>query len=157
MAFTLHARFKPSRRASFKLGSALALALVSAPLYPQTVVGNVMLPQAPQFQQGQDRIRAADGTECSRSTGPRKRFADVGMLGGNMGGNGSPYGYYGGSSGSQNYTQNGGAVYGRITFNLDPEQDELSCSRLYELELERLRLEVEQARLMGSGKPVSVR
>ena len=116
-----------------------------------------MLPQAPQFQQGQDRIRAADGTECSRSTGPRQRFADVGMLGGNMGGNGSPYGAYGGSSGSQNYTQNGGAVYGRITFNLDPVQDEVSCSRLYELELERLRLELEQARLTGVGRPVSAK
>lgn len=157
MAFISLARFKHSRRALFRLGSALALVSVSAPAYPQTVVGNVMLPQAPQFQQGQDRIRAADGTECSRSTGPRKRFADVGMLGGNMGGSGSPYGYYGGTTGSQNYSQNGGAVYGRITFNLDPEQDELQCSRLYELELERLRLEVEQARLMGSGKPVTAR
>lgn len=116
-----------------------------------------MLPQAPQFQQGQDRIRAADGTECSRSTGPRQRFADVGMLGGNMGGSGSPYGYYGNGAGSQNYTQNGGAVYGRITFNLDPVQDEVSCSRLYELELERLRIELEQARLTGSGRPVSAK
>lgn len=74
-----------------------------------------------------------------------------------MGGSGSPYGGYNVTSGNQNYTQNGGAVYGRITFNLDPEQDELQCSRLYELELERLKLEVEQARLMGAGKPVTAR
>lgn len=155
MAFISLARFKHSRRALSRL--VFALGLVSASAQAQTVVGNVMLPQAPQFQQGQDRIRAADGTECSRSTGPRQRFADIGMLGGNMGGSGSPYGYYGNGAGNQNYTQNGGAVYGRITFNLDPVQDELSCSRLYELELERLRIELEQAKLMGVGKPVTAK
>ena len=155
MVFTWRARYKRNQKGSFRL--AFALALVSASAQAQTVVGNLMLPQAPQFQQGQDRIRAADGTECSRSTGPRQRFADVGMLGGNMGGSGSPYGYYGNTTGNQNYTQNGGAVYGRITFNLDPVQDELSCSRLYELELERLRIELEQAKLMGVGKPVSAK
>ena len=114
-----------------------------------------MLPQAPQFQGGQDRIRAADGTECSRSTAPRQRFADVGMLGGNMGGNGSMYNY--GSGTSQPYQQQGGAVYGRITFNLDSESYNMDCGRLYELELERLRIELEQAKLIGAGRPVSAK
>lgn len=115
-----------------------------------------MLPQAPQFPQGQDKIRAADGTECLRATAPRKRFADIGFVGGNNNGNGSMYNYGGG--GGQPYSQNGGAVYGRITFNLDADgTDSIDCNRLYELELQRLQIELEQAKLMGAGKPVSVR
>lgn len=112
-----------------------------------------MLPQAPVFQQGQDRIRAADGTECSRATGPRQRFADIGLVGGNTVGNGSMYG----NGVAQPYTQQGGAIYGRITFNLDAESYNMDCSRLYELELERLRIELDQAKLIGAGKPVSAR
>lgn len=66
------------------------------------------------------------------------------------------YGY--GSTGSgQPYQQQTGAVYGRITFNLDSDKPNFDCGRLYELELERLRIELEQARLIGAGKPVSAR
>ena len=114
-----------------------------------------MLPQAPQFPQGQDKIRGADGTECSRSTAPRKRYADIGFLGGNTSGTGGQFGY--GGSTDNSYGQQGGAIYGRITFNLDAENYNVDCGRLYELELERLRVELEQAKMMGVGKPVGVK
>lgn len=67
---------------------------------------------------------------------------------------------YGGGNNTgstQPYSQQGGAIYGRITFNLDAESYNMDCSRLYELELERLRIELEQARLIGAGKPISAR
>lgn len=145
----------------FSLVFALALVLVYHPASAQTNLGSINLPQAPQFPQGQDRVRATDGTECNRSTAPRKKYMDMGVVAGGAGGTGVenqyPYTYYPGMTPPPNnqYNRAGGSVYARIVINLDAENYNLDCGRLYELELERLRTELEQAKLMGVGKPVA--
>lgn len=135
------------------------LVLVSLPALAQPSIGNIQLPATPQFPQGQDRVRAADGTECSVSTAPREKFMDVGVVGGTSTGSGVenqyPYILPGSTviPGNQ-YNRVTGGVYARIVINLDPERPKIDCNRLYELEIQRLRAEIEQLKLIGVGKAV---
>lgn len=64
-------------------------------------------------------------------------------------------GYNGTVPSAQPYNRAGGAIYGRIIINLDANQSDLDCNYLYTLEIERLKAELEQARLIGIGKPVA--
>lgn len=157
--FTLFAPFK-IKRPPWLPAFAAALVLASPQVYPQTAIGSVNLPSTPAFPQGQDRIRAADGTECVRSTAPRRKWAEVGVVGSGSQGQGVENSYpFVGAGGvipnAQPYNRAGGAVYGRIIINLDAGQSELDCNFLYSLEIERLKAELEQAKLIGIGKPVA--
>lgn len=141
------------------LGFALGSVLGFQPALGQPSIGNIQLPSAPQFPQGQDRVRSADGVECSVSTAPRERFMDIGVVGGTSSGAGVenqyPYILPGSviAPGNQ-YNRVSGGVYARIVINLDPERPKIDCNRLYELEIVRLRSEIEQLKLIGVGKAV---
>lgn len=159
MLFIWFALFKQSKKVLL-LGFVLVLVLVCPPAYPQTAIGSINLPSTPAFPQGQDKVRAADGTECSRSTAPRNKYAEVGVVGTGVGGQGVensyPFvGYNGTIPSAQPYSRAGGAIYGRIIINLDANQSELDCNHLYALEIERLKNELEQAKLIGIGKAVA--
>lgn len=161
MRSTLFAQFKQKKPLS-SLGFALVLALVCPQAFPQTAIGSINLPSTPAFPQGNDKVRAADGTECSRSTAPRSKYAEVGVVGTGVGGQGVensyPFvGYNGTIPSAQPYSRAGGAVYGRIIINLDANQSDLDCNHLYALEIERLKAELEQAKLIGVGKPVAAK
>lgn len=141
-----------------------ALSALSIEASSQTVLNNINLPQAPQFNQGTDRIRASDGTECSRSTGPRRRYLDAGVVGGGWGGQGVenqyPIIYQNATTAPpNNYNRAGGAAYSRIVMNLDSDQDnfQIDCGRLYELELQRLKMEIGDAKTISNAKPVGVK
>lgn len=155
MVFTSFAQSKPKMWALL-----LVFALGSGSVSAQTAIGSINLPSTPAFPQGQDRIRGADGTECARSTAPRSKWAEVGVVGTGVGGQGVensyPFvGYNGAIPTAQPYSRAGGAVYARIIINLDAKQADLDCNHLYALELDRLRAELEQAKLIGVGKPVA--
>jgi len=152
MPNTLFAQFRPRM---------LLLSLAFVPHFglAQTAIGSINLPSTPAFPQGQDRIKGADGTECARSTAPRSRWAEIGVVGTGVGGQGVensyPFvGYNGAIPSAQPYSRAGGAIYGRIIINLDANQSDLDCNYLYTLELERLKAELEQAKLIGVGKAV---
>jgi hypothetical protein len=169
--------FAPSKKKKFKQATAksrefvrvsmsalalLGLLAISPLASAQTTLNNINLPQTPQFPQGTDRIRAADGTECSRSTAPRNKYMDMGVLGFGAGGQGVENQYpivYGANTGNYNipnnsYQRAGGGVYARLVINLDNDTPNVDCGKLYELELERLKLELEQGK-MGTGSGVS--
>ena len=155
MDFTLFAQSKLKKPALL-----LGFVLLSGSVSAQTAIGSVNLPNTPAFPQGQDRVRAADGTECSRSTAPRSKWAEVGVVGSGTQGQGVensyPYvGYNGAIPTAQPYNRAGAAVYGRIIINLDANQPDIDCSNLYFLEIERLKAELEQAKLIGVGKVVA--
>jgi len=159
MVFILSAPYRQKKRLLL-LGFAVVLALVSHLALSQTAIGSVNLPSTPAFPQGQDRIKAADGTECSRSTAPRNRWMEVGVVGSGTQGQGVensyPYvGYNGTIPSAQPYNRAGGAVYGRIIINLDASQPDIDCNYLYTLEIERLKAELEQAKMIGVGKAVA--
>jgi hypothetical protein len=84
---------------------------------------------------------------------------DVGVVGGTSSGQGSEnsYGYFGGSGlipPQNQYSRATGGVYARIVINLDPEKPSIDCNRLYNLEIERLKAELEQVKLIGVGRAV---
>lgn len=81
---------------------------------------------------GQDEIRAADGTSCRSSIANSGAYLDSGVIAGN-----------------DEYTA---AAYGRVVIPLGRKPKRLDCSRLYELEIQRLQLELEMAkRGLGAG------
>lgn len=146
----------------FLLGFVLALGSVSLPALSQTTLGNIQLPAQPQFPQGQDKVRAADGTECSVSTAPRDKYMDVGFVGGGSSGSGveNAYPFFGPSATlmpNNQYSRATGGVYMRIVINLDAKRPRIDCNELYNLEIERLKAEIEQLKLIGVGKAVGSR
>lgn len=78
--------------------------------------------------QGQDEVRAADGTTCRSAVGGSGPYLDVGAINGN--GNGSGY-----DTGNV-------ATYGRVVIPLSPGGKRLNCTELYDLEIARLRAEL---------------
>jgi hypothetical protein len=80
--------------------------------------------------QGQDEVRAADGTTCRSSVGGNGAYLDMGVVGGN------------------GATPGGIATYGRVVVPLGRRPQRLDCSKLYALEVERLQMEI---RLLKMG------
>ncbi|EAU41289.1 hypothetical protein FP2506_00940 [Fulvimarina pelagi HTCC2506] len=72
--------------------------------------------------QGQDEVRAADGTTCRSAVSGTGAYLDVGAIRSNKGSD--------------------LATYGRVVVPLGTSGDRLDCSQLYQLEVERLRMEL---------------
>lgn len=102
----------------------------------QSYTSGLYLPQVSQ-PSGQDEIRAADGTTCRSSMASNDAYLDVGGIGGQ----------------AIDGTFNQGSVYGRIIVPLGAVPKRLDCTALYNLEIARLRNELE---LVRSGLPAAV-
>ncbi|MFN3867874.1 MAG: hypothetical protein ACK4MF_02275, partial [Hyphomicrobiaceae bacterium] len=99
----------------------------------QTYSYGLHLPQVP-VQHGQDEVRGADGTTCRSSMGNNSAYLDVGAIG------------------SQGYSGevDQGTFYGRVIIPLGETPKRIDCTQLYDLEIRRLKHELELARA-GSG------
>ena len=95
----------------------------------------VALPNAA-LPSGSDEVRAADGTSCRSAVGGDGAYVDTGVIG-------SP-----GQSGSDF----SGAVYTRLVVPLGGRTKRLDCASLYELEIQRLKMELDLARMGLSGQ-----
>lgn len=80
---------------------------------------------------GSDEVRAADGTSCRSAVGGDGAYMDTGVIG-------SP---------GQSDADFSGAVYTRLVVPLGGRQKRLNCESLYELEIQRLRMELDLARM----------
>lgn len=100
---------------------------------PQTVLPN-----------GADEVRTADGTSCRSAVGGDGAYADFGVIGAPENNNTS----LDSSSGSV-------AVYGRVVVPLGGRSERLDCTKLYELEIQRLKMELQLARMGANGKQPS--
>ena len=74
---------------------------------------------------GYDEVRASDGTTCRSALGSRGAYLDMG-----------------GVVNEDRGRINGGSVYGRLIVPLGQKPDRIDCDSLYQIEVERLRLEV---------------
>lgn len=74
--------------------------------------------------QGQDEVRAADGTTCRSSVSGSGAYLDVGVIRGN------------------NSSDNDLATYGRVVIPIGRNPKRIDCSKLYQLEVERLQMEL---------------
>ena len=80
--------------------------------------------------QGQDEVHASDGTTCRSAVSGSGAYFDLGVIRGNS------------------QSNNDLATYGRVVIPIGRTPKRLDCSRLYELEVERLQMEL---RLMKMG------
>jgi len=80
--------------------------------------------------QGQDEVHASDGTTCRSAVSGSGAYVDLGVIRGNE------------------QSNNSVATYGRVVIPIGRTPKRLDCSRLYELEVERLQMEL---RLLKMG------
>ncbi|MBZ9735168.1 hypothetical protein LB534_25505 [Mesorhizobium sp. CA18] len=85
--------------------------------------------------QGQDEVHASDGTTCRSAVSGSGAYLDLGVIRGNN---------------SSNQANSDIATYGRVVIPIGQTPKRVDCSRLYELEVERLQLELKLLK-MGLG------
>jgi hypothetical protein len=119
------------------LAAATAVMLFSAPAFAvdTTVYQNnsqtgMTLPNV-SLPSGADEIRAGDGTSCRSSVGGDGAYIDSGIIG-SPGGNG---------------LEQSGSFYSRVVIPLGEKPRRLDCSTLYDLEVQRLRMELQLAKM----------
>lgn len=109
---------------------------------PALATQGVFLPPAPQGSGGEDSIETAEGTRCRQSINSSGTYLDMGVTGRAS----SPlprdraevpfYAF-------QQDRDKEGLLYARVTIPLGKRPQRIDCSRLYELEIARLRQQVE--------------
>jgi hypothetical protein len=109
-----------------------------APLYPpyyapsQSSVYNqssVYLPSPP-IAQGQDMVRGSSGVSCQTAIGSGGPYVDIGVIG------------------SQDvFNRDTASVYGRVVVPLGKRPKRPDCTKLYDLEISRMRMEIELLRM----------
>lgn len=82
---------------------------------------------------GQDIVRGSGGISCQSAVSSNGPVFDMGVIGTN-----------------DIYSRDSAALYGRITVPLGKKPKRIDCSRLYELEVQRLKLELQMMRA-GAG------
>ncbi|MDP4573541.1 hypothetical protein Q9K02_00125 [Qipengyuania sp. G39] len=113
---------------------------------PAQAGDGVYLPPAPQGPGGEDSIETADGTRCRQSINSNGPYLDVGAAGQAA----SPLPRDSATNGLvflQQDRDREGLVYMRVTVPLGKKPTRIDCSRLYEMEIARLRREVEMLRM----------
>lgn len=117
---------------------AASLFAVSAPGQSQ----GLYLPPPPTGPGGEDRVETASGTRCSQSINSNGSYLDVGMAGSNASSRAN--------TSSPILTDRAGNEalgYVRMTIPLGKRPARLDCTRLYELEIQRMRREIELLKL----------
>lgn len=117
--------------------SSIAAAVCLLAVGPAFAEGGINLPYAPQAPGGQDSIQTSSGTSCQQSMNNNGAFLDVGLAGSSM--TASDW------QGSRDQGYNAGA-YARIVIPLGERPKRIDCTRLLELEVQRMRIEIETLR-----------
>jgi hypothetical protein len=102
----------------------------------------IFLPPAPHGPGGEDTIETASGTRCRQSINSNSGYVDLGVAG--SAGSGVPEAGRGGNVFVSIADRDREALaYARVTVPLGKKPKRIDCSRVYELEIERLRQEIE--------------
>lgn len=127
------------------LGYARALLLVGLLTLPTSVVladtQGVFLPPAPRGPGGEDSIETANGTRCRQSINSNGAYLDMGAAGNANSTIDTVTPSL--NTFSRDEPDRTGLVYVRITIPLGKRPQRIDCSRLYEMEIIRLRQELE--------------
>lgn len=98
----------------------------------------IYLPPAPQGPGGEDTIETQSGTRCRQSINGNEGYLDIGVSGSTASGVPNT----GNVFVSINERDRQALGYARITVPLGRKPKRLDCSRIYELEIQRLRDEL---------------
>lgn len=120
------------------LSAALTLTLAGP-----AIAQGVYLPPAPNGPGGEDTIETASGARCRQSMNSNGAYLDVGLTGRTSKGGDRNGTFFPGTS------QGGSEAvgYARVTLPIGKQPPRLDCSRLYELEIARMKREIELLKL----------
>jgi hypothetical protein len=98
----------------------------------------ILLPSPPIGPGGEDAITTSEGVRCSQSINSSGGYLDFGIAGGDLT-NYAP---------AANTTPSNSAIgYARIIVPLGPSPKRLDCARLYDLEIARLKAQIEMMKV----------
>ena len=126
----MHASVRNSALAAFALSVAV----------PASGDGGFYLPTAPTGPGGEDSVETATGTRCRQAINGNGAYLDVGIAGSRS--SGSEFNRYG-VTGHSNADGSQALGYARMIVPLGKKPQRIDCSRLYEMELARLKREIE--------------
>lgn len=103
----------------------------------------IYLPQAPMGPGGEDTIETSSGTRCRQSINSSKGYVDVGIAGSAASGLPDNRGVF------INITERDQQAlgYARVTIPLGKMPKRIDCSKIYELEIAKLKQELELLRM----------
>jgi hypothetical protein len=116
---------------------AFAVAILGAWPAISIAADGILLPPAPVGPGGEDSITTSDGVRCSQSINSNGGYLDLGIAGGNLGN------YYGAPTTTDQST----IGYARIIIPLGEAPRRLNCDRLYQLEIQRLKAEIQMLQI----------
>lgn len=118
-----------SKALSFLVCAALTLGACSS----ASGADGLLLPPPPTGPGGEDSITTSDGVRCSQSINSNGGYLDLGLAGGDLT---TPY--------STTVTSKQSAIgYARVIIPLGSAPRRLDCNRIYEMEIQRLKAEIE--------------
>lgn len=132
-----------SVRALRLAGSALALGSAMSVALPAQAQ-QLYLPQPPRGVGGEDSIETSSGARCRQSMNGNGAYLDMGVIGAT---NNSQDPYVGPQSWQVRGQEDQAVGYVRFTMPLGKKPRRIDCTRLYEMELERLEREIELLRM----------
>ena len=113
-------------------------------LAPPALAGTtgVYLPPAPTGAGGEDSIETSSGTRCRQSMNSNGAYVDLGVTGTAASQDRQAQSFaYSDTPGRQS------TAYARVTIPIGPRPKRIDCSEVYQLELAKLRREVELLKL----------
>lgn len=111
----------------------MSAALILASCSSLAAADGILLPAAPTGPGGEDSITTSQGVRCSQSINSSGGYLDFGVAGGGALTLGS------GAFDAEPTTLG----YARVVIPLGTPPNRLDCSRLYEMEIERLKREID--------------
>lgn len=125
---------------AFALASLLAASLGCSLATPAAAQDGIYLPQSPTGPGGEDSIETSEGTRCRQSINGSGPYLDMGVMGSAI-----PEPRLGANI--YRNQSSGATAYARVTVPLGRRPKRLDCTRLYDLEIARLKREIELLKL----------
>jgi hypothetical protein len=101
-----------------------------------------LLPPPPVGPGGEDSITTSEGVRCSQSINSSGGYLDLGVAGGDLSSAYSSSGYDNDDDAPQS-----AVAYARVIIPLGEAPTRLNCARLYELEIQKLKAEIEMLKV----------
>ncbi len=112
----------------------MALILAGCLALPAAASDGLLLPPPPSGPGGEDSITTSEGVRCSQSINSNGGYLDFGVAGGDL-----STGY----SVAPHSADQSAIGYARLIVPIGQAPKRLDCNRLYELEIQRLKSEIE--------------
>jgi len=122
---------------TWRVRSCLAFAALTLGAWPALAGDGLFLPSPPTGPGGEDSITTSEGVRCTQSVNSSGGYLDFGVAGGDIDTNSPP---------GATPAKQGTIGYARLIIPLGSSPKRLDCARLYDLEIARLKAEIQLLR-----------